>query len=218
MASWDRKYLNQRLNDRAAKALRLILNALLLSQLNQSISKCIFDNQLWNRIRILDSTSFQLPDSFADNYPGSGGSSNTAGVKIQLEYDLLSGKFLHVQSGEGSHNDKVYGSSCLEDIQDNDLFLRDLGYFDLHDLNQIRKQNAFFVSRIKLNIRVYIKNPTPETFANGTVKKQSEYTQIRLEKIMDRLEEAQTIEIPMVYCGMHQKLSARLICYHLTDE
>lgn len=38
----------------------------------------------FKRIRILDATVFQLPDSFATDYQGSGGSSNTAGVKIQL--------------------------------------------------------------------------------------------------------------------------------------
>jgi hypothetical protein len=48
----------------------------------------------FERIRILDATVFQLPDSFATDYQGSGGSSNTAGVKIQLEYDLLSGRLM----------------------------------------------------------------------------------------------------------------------------
>lgn len=38
----------------------------------------------FKRIRILDATVFQLPDAFACEYQGSGGSSNTAGVKIQL--------------------------------------------------------------------------------------------------------------------------------------
>ncbi|MDQ0273831.1 hypothetical protein J2S17_005780, partial [Cytobacillus purgationiresistens] len=31
----------------------------------------------------------------------------TAGVKIQLEYDLLSGQFLNVQLGPGKNNDKT---------------------------------------------------------------------------------------------------------------
>ena len=48
----------------------------------------------FERIRILDATVFQLADSFATDYQRSGGSSNTAGVKIQFEYDLLSGQFL----------------------------------------------------------------------------------------------------------------------------
>jgi hypothetical protein len=33
-------------------------------------------------IRLLDSTIFQLPDTFAYAYQGAGGSSHTAGVKI----------------------------------------------------------------------------------------------------------------------------------------
>ena len=60
---------------------------------------------------------FQLPDSFATDYQGSGGSSNTAGVKIQLEYDLLSGQFLNVQLGPGKNNDKTYGTTCLETVK-----------------------------------------------------------------------------------------------------
>ena len=52
----------------------------------------------FERIRILDATVFQLPDAFAIDYPGSGGSSNMAGVKIQLEYDLLSGQFATANS------------------------------------------------------------------------------------------------------------------------
>ena len=61
---------------------------------NHSLSAHIIST--FNRIRILDATVFQLPNQFATNYQGSGGSSNTAGVKIQLEYDLLSGQFLNV--------------------------------------------------------------------------------------------------------------------------
>lgn len=78
----------------------------------------------FKRIRILDATVFQLPDSFATNYQGSGGSSNTAGVKIQLEYDLLSGQFLNVQLGPGKNNDKTYGTICLETVEKGDLCLR----------------------------------------------------------------------------------------------
>ncbi len=91
----------------------------------------------FNRIRILDATVFQLSDHFATNYQSSGGSSNTAGVKIQLEYDLLSGQFLNVQLGPGKNNDKTYGTICLETVEAGDLCLRNLGYFDLGNLQII---------------------------------------------------------------------------------
>ncbi len=122
----------------------------------------------FNRIRILDATVFQLPDQFVADYQGSGGSSNTEGVKIQLEYDLLSGQFLNVQLGPGKNNDKTYGTICLETVEAGDLCLRDLGYFDLGDLQAIHDKKAYYISRLKLNTRIYIKNPEPEYFKNGT--------------------------------------------------
>ena len=70
----------------------------------------------FKHIRILDAPVFQLPDAFAYEYQGSGGSSNTAGVKIQLEYDLLSGQFLNVHVGPGKNNDKTYGTICLQTV------------------------------------------------------------------------------------------------------
>lgn len=100
----------------------------------------------FNRIRILDATVFQLPDHFASDYQGSGESSNTAGVKIQLEYDLLSGQFHNVQLGTGMNNDKTYGTICIEEARD--LCLRDLGYFDLGDLQAIHDKEAYYISRL----------------------------------------------------------------------
>jgi hypothetical protein len=91
--------LNQRFNPAAVAFLRKVLTSLLTQKLclNQSLSSHMIS--AFERIRILDATVtvFQLPDSFSTDYQGSGGSSNTAEVKIQLEYDLLSGQFLNVQ-------------------------------------------------------------------------------------------------------------------------
>ena len=44
----------------------------------------------FTRIRILDSTAFQLPAQYASSYKGVGGGGSEAGVKIQLEYELIS--------------------------------------------------------------------------------------------------------------------------------
>jgi hypothetical protein len=68
------------------------------------------------RIRILDSTTFQVPNSLAEHYPGAGGCGHTAGVKIQLEYDLHSGQFLNLDVGAGKKNDKTFDSTCLSTL------------------------------------------------------------------------------------------------------
>ncbi|MBJ8050424.1 transposase, partial [Bacillus cereus group sp. N18] len=76
-----------------------LLEALIggVSKISHSLSS------YFERILVLDSTTFQVPDRFATTYPGAGGCSHTAGVKIQLEYDLLSGKFsdVEIEPGKG---------------------------------------------------------------------------------------------------------------------
>ncbi|WHY15782.1 IS4 family transposase [Peribacillus frigoritolerans] len=210
--------LNQCFNPAAVTFLREVFTSLLTQKLslNQSLSSDMIST--FKRIRILDATVFQLPDSFATNYQGSGGSSNTAGVKIQLEYDLLSGQFLNVQLGPGKNNDKTYGTICLETVEKGDLCLRDLGYFDLGDLQAIHDKDAYYISRLKLNTRIYIKNPEPEFFNNGTIKKQTEYIKLDMAQIMSGLTPGETMEIPEAYIGQNQKLPARVIIHRLTDD
>lgn len=169
--------LNQRFNPAAVGFLREVFTSLLTQKLcsNQSLSAHMIST--FNRISILGATVFQLPNHFATDYQGSGGSSNTAGVKIQLEYEL-SGQFLNVQLGPGKNNDKTYGTICLETVEAGDLCLHDLGYFDLGDLQAIHDKEDYYILRLKLNTRIYIKNHEPEYFNNGTLKKQTEYIQL----------------------------------------
>lgn len=210
--------LNHRFNQAAVAYLREVFRTLLAQKLcaDQSLPDTLLSR--FRRIRILDATVFQLPDAFAGDYQGSGGSSNTAGVKIQLEYDLLSGQFLNVQVGPGKNNDKTYGTICLETVEAGDLCLRDLGYFDLGDLQAIHDKEATYISRLKLNTRIYIKNPAPEMFKNGTLKKHTEYIQLDMAQMMTDLTPGETIEIDEAYIGQNQKLPTRVIIHRLTDD
>ncbi|PEI90055.1 IS4 family transposase [Bacillus pseudomycoides] len=209
--------LNQRFNSQAVQLLQQILASLLHQHFCSSSQIPTSYINYFHRIRVLDSTHFQVPDKFASTFQGSGGSGQNAGVKIQLEYDLLSGQFLHVHVGSGKHNDKTYGSTCLTSLQPHDGCIRDLGYFDLNDLHTIDECGAYFISRLKLNARIYQKNREPEYFQNGTIKKHSEYIQLDMEQFIDQLQSGETYEIPEIYIGMYQKLPARLILYKLTE-
>ena len=66
----------------------------------------------------------------------------TAGIKIQLEYDLHSGQFLNFQVMK--NNDKTFGTKCLDTLRPGDLCIRDLGYFSLEDLDQIQRGHILF--------------------------------------------------------------------------
>lgn len=150
--------LIKRFNKTAITFLQVVFTSLLTQKLCSSQSLSPQTMSLFKRIRILDATFFQLPDVYSSEYPRSGGSSNNAGVKIQFEYDVLSGEFLHIQVGPGNRNDKTYGKTYLKTMESGDLCLRDLDYFDLKEV--------YYISLLKLNTRVYIKNPTPEYFKN----------------------------------------------------
>lgn len=102
-----------------------------------------------------------------------------------------------------SGNDQVYGSQCINSLEEGDVRIGDLGYFSLEDFRAISEKEAYFPSRLKLNMRVYYKNPNPEIFRNGTIKKHSEYIQIDVEQLLDTLQPGETKEFSDVYVGMY---------------
>lgn len=78
-------------------------------------------------------------------------------MKIQLEYELKTRDFLQVGGGPGKNNDGLYGTTRAKTVEKNDLCIRDLGYFYLDDFEEMERRGVFYVSRLKLNIRVYKK-------------------------------------------------------------
>ncbi len=105
--------LKQRLNEKAVVFLQQLFARLLKAGLGLSSAIPSEYRDHFLRIRILHSTTFQVPDSLTEHYPGAGGCGHTAGVKVQLEYDLHSGQFLNMDVGAGKKNDKTFGTTCL---------------------------------------------------------------------------------------------------------
>ncbi|MEW4320148.1 transposase, partial [Bacillus thuringiensis] len=52
-----------------------------------------------------------------------------------------------------------------------DLCIRDLGYFSLIDLDAIQQKGAYYLSRLKMNTKLFQKNEHILTFKNGSIKK-----------------------------------------------
>ncbi|MDA1636068.1 IS4 family transposase [Bacillus cereus] len=178
--------LNQRFNQAAVQFLQHILAELLNQKLASSMPISSPYTSIFKRIRILDSTAFQLPDPFSFVYPGAGGCSHTAGVKIQLEYDLLSGQFLHIHTGPGKQHDRTYGSLCVPTVTANDLCIRDLGYFHLKDLQHIQDKKA----QTKLPIQQIVEKmigTKEQTFAEFHV------SEGRYEYILEEMKVAQNL-------------------------
>jgi Transposase DDE domain. len=160
----------------------------------------------FKRIRILDSTGFGLPSNLEKEYKGSNG----AALKIQLEYDLVSGNFLFVTPQNGIVSDRTYGSTLGDTIEPGDLFLRDLGYFSYPELQKMEDAQAFFISRIYNKAALYLKN---DSKVRGP-----KYIRIDLAELMDGMEYGETREIEGIYAGYDHKMPVRLIVCKLTEE
>ena len=210
--------LNRRFNSASVAFFQTVFTTLLqakigaLSKISHSLAA------YFEHICILDSTTFQVPDRFATNYPGAGGCSHKAGVKIQLEYDLLSGEFSDVKIEPGKRSDQAYGATRTGMIQENGLYIRDLGYFRLQDFKSIQDKRGYYLSRLKLPTKLYRKEFETVVFKTKPSQLRTVYIQVYLEDIMKELQPGQVYELHDVYVGSKDKLPTRIVVYRCTEE
>ena len=147
--------LNDRFTKKAVNFVKSVLSCLIRAQFSDML---IFEGFLsdFNHVRVKDSTSFKVPDNLAANYSGNGG--GLAGISIQYEFDLKTGKFFDLTITEASRNDQSDASETVENISENDLVIRDMGYFSAPVFWQIDEANAFYLSRLPSNVTVYDEN------------------------------------------------------------
>ena len=112
----------------------------------------------FKRVILRDATSFQLPAHLSTFYQGNGGATTGSVIKIQQEYDLLSGKILRLDFRNGIENDAEWLNQKGLNLCADDLHLMDLGYYKLEHLENIAQQGAYFVSRYKVGTNLYSKD------------------------------------------------------------
>ena len=210
--------LDERFNSKAVEFLKLIFLDLLALKIKKSLK---FNND-FNRIMITDSTAFQLPDKFEKLFKGFNGSATKSGLKIQLTNDLMTGNILGLEISDVTSSDGKHLKTLESNTETKDLAIKDLGYYSLKHFSVIEKLDSYYVSRLKLNTSVYIKNEKPEKFkTTGNTKKSSEFIRLDLLIIANKLKENEIKEME-VYIGdkenSYSPLKTRLIIYKLSKE
>jgi hypothetical protein len=151
----SRTAINNRFNDGCELFVGAVLSEVLRERYKEwtpAYGEKVFAR--FNRVRIKDSTKFQLPDSLKDDFPGVGGCAGEAGVSIQFEYDIKSGDILYMSIGNGSSNDHEEKSEACAKIENGDLIIRDLGYFSREVFQTFMEEGAYFLSRLDSQITV----------------------------------------------------------------
>lgn len=116
-------------------------------------------------------------------------------------------------------NSKYFVSNLLNwDMLILSLYKRCVMGMEKDNLFKMDQRGVYYIPRLKLNNRIYVKNEFPEYFRNGTIKKQYQYIKVDLEHIMDTLKPGQSYEIKEAYFGKDKKLFTRVIMYRLTEK
>ncbi len=141
-----------------ATAIAFLLNTLAsaLSQRWERVSEkhlALLDH--FGRILVEDSTQhrFHMANTEIFNAHGNG-RSKTAGVKVDLTIDLLTGQAVHETIHCATAQDRELGKDLVDLVQERDLVLRDMGYFSLAEFRLIESLGAFWLSRIPANVHI----------------------------------------------------------------
>ena len=160
----------------------------------------------YDRVRIKDSTSFQLPENMKDKYKGSGGSSSDACIRIQFEYDLKNGEILDLSLHAYLKQDMTNAKETINDIKANELIIRDLGYIKIDYLQKIEQLKAFYLNRLHSNTKIYeIKN--------------QKFVEIDFTKLHKHMKANKIIRIDKkVYVGSQEYFETRMVIELLPDD
>lgn len=149
--------IDERFNGFSVAFIKAVLDKILRQQ-EHSLHKRERLFPCYGKVRIKDSTCFQLPACMSETYPGSGGAGSNAAARIQFEYDLKSGKVLDLSIHPFNDQDIEDSKSTVYEGCDTDIFIRDLGYVCIKSMMQIEQNNGFYVNRLQTGISVWHTN------------------------------------------------------------
>ena len=201
----SKQALDERFTERSVAFLKLLIREVLFRHVSSDEFKDLLPG--CKTIRIKDATSFQLPKELQDVFPGSGGQTSKACLKIQFEYDLRTGKVFDLSIGPYNKNDLTNSSETIESVHERDLLIRDLGYIGLEVLEKVNNKGAFYLNRIKSNVTIWIRG------------KEGCFVALDLSKVEKHMRKSniKTQEFS-VYLGSKKKVSCRLIVECLPED
>jgi hypothetical protein len=185
--------LDKRLNEQASIFLKRVLEELLkIKLIDPQQSRVLL--KTFKGVKVVDATSFQLPEKMESSYKGFGGGASKSGIKNHYSVDITSAGDVDIEVTHGASSDT---KTNLITPQKGILYLYDLGYFTLKTFNNLATNSAFYLCRIKSNTQIWIK--TEKGFERLVWKNE-----------MDKMIVGQIKEIS-VYIGSEKTVECRLV-------
>jgi hypothetical protein len=158
--------------------------------------------QKFSDVRVGDSTTLRLPDAFATQWPGCGGTGNAgrAALKIQVLWSLVHGQLLKLLWEPGRTGDRH--SEIAEILPPaRSLSLFDLGYFALERFRRLEEVRAYWISRFQQNTALFDAAAQP----------------LNLLRFLRKSRQESPVDMA-VLLGVQERLAARLIAVPVPPE
>lgn len=115
----------------------------------------------FSKVLLQDSSSIILHEKLQKHFKGSGGRASSSSAKFDVIYDYKAKDYELITLTDQGEADQKLALKIEDALTENTLVIRDLGYLRIDSLIQIIAKKAFFLSRLKSNILVFL-NKTDE--------------------------------------------------------
>lgn len=149
---------SQAVHGRFSEASTAFLTGVMHRLFGQRFSSGLSDKSLGmiRRILVEDSSVQTMPKANAATFPAHGNRyGSTAGVKIDFAFDLLRGEVVSHTLEAATEQDKTIGKEVVAIVHENDLILRDMGYFSLAEFIEIERRGAWWLTRMPLTLGLW---------------------------------------------------------------
>ncbi len=153
--SMSRQSLHERIGPLSTAFLVFVLCDLMKQRFEPVVR--VLGKSAIRRIIIEDASGQVMPKSNSEDFPAHGNHHGpTAGVKVDLAYDLLSNAIISHSLHQATTQDKVIGKDLIAELRKGDLVLRDMGYFSLGEFTVIEDCGAWWLTRLPLTTGVLL--------------------------------------------------------------
>lgn len=192
----SRQGVAQRFDERAARFLKRLLQV----ALEEVVEGPSVQSEVLRRFRgvyLLDSTCIGLPDALQSEWAGCGGSQGaSAGLKISVLWDMVSGGWSRVELMAGRTHDQR-AEAAQQSLAAGSLRIADLGYFKLKELARLSREGVYWLTSYKVGTVVWVAGERVDLLAYLTSQTAS-------------IVEAE------VHIGLHQRVSGRLVAHRVS--
>jgi predicted DNA-binding protein len=153
--SFSKQSLDEKFDAESVVFVKKVLEKIIKQNVveNNQNTGAILDS--FERVRIKDSTSFKLSDNMSEKYRASSKNTEQSILKIQYEYDLKTGTIYDLSLHSFIKADFTDAIINIDNVDKNDLIIRDLGYVVLSVMETIIKKEAFFLNRFDYTSNAY---------------------------------------------------------------